>query len=135
WSKLSPGLHGSATLASASTAVLIASGSAASPWKSIQSTMSPDSGDPGRSTMRTTGGGVSLVSSAATVLAYIWPARSLSGKIQTTFPGKCCQSVLVDACEPPDDVVAVKPRERAASAAFSPSVTMTGFAFTTSGNL
>ena len=83
--------------------------------------------------MRTTGAGVSFARMPATVSAYFRPGASLSGRIQTSLPARGRQSVLPAALEPPADVVATKPSDRAASAAFSPSQTTTRRAAARSG--
>ena len=81
----------------------------------------------------TTAAGVNFARMPATVSSYFRPGASLSGMIQTSLPARGRQSVLRAACEPPAEVVAVNPRDRAASAAFSPSQTTTRRAVARSG--
>ena len=119
-------VHGLAASTRAAISARMASGSAASPWLSIHSTISPLGGSPGRRIILTVTSGFRLFSFAAIAPPNRSPVGSLSVKIATTENRNSgCQSVLSMACSPPALHVASKPSPVAASAHFSPPRTDT----------
>ena len=96
------------------------------PRFSTRSAMSPPLGIPAHSsTSRTirTAFAPEAITRRATSAAYFSPALSWSGSTTTSHPDSVDQSALLADSDPWGLVVADRPIDRAASAAFSPSVT------------